>query len=212
MFKDREDAGKRLAKALEGYKNKDVLVLGIPRGGVIVAYYVAKRLNAQFSVVVARKLPYPNNPEAGFGAVAEDGSKFMFDYASSELPQEIIDRITREQTQEAKRRVEIFRGGKKLPEIRGKTVILVDDGIAMGSTMRAAILLCRRRKAKRVVVAAPVSGPDVARELTNEADEVVVLETPRFFQAVAQSYENWYDVPDEEVVEIMGRWEREQRK
>lgn len=203
MFKDRKDAGERLGRALERYKGKDVLVLGIPRGGVIVAYYIAKHLDAQLDVVVSRKLPYPHNPEAGFGAVAEDGGVFMFDYAKSELPRDVIDDIVKEQIREARRRVAVFRGKRPLPEMKGRTVILVDDGIAMGSTVRAALMLCRKRKAGRIVVAAPVSGPEVAREMESEADEVVVLEKPNYFQAVSHAYENWSDVSYGEVLDIL---------
>jgi predicted phosphoribosyltransferase len=165
-------------------------------------------LKAKLDVIVSRKLGYPYNPEAGFGAVAEDGSTFMFDYARGELPKATIDAVLEEQKREAKRRVKVLRGGRPLPDIRGKTIILVDDGIAMGSTMRASIMLCKKRGAKRIVVAVPVSGEDTAREIANEVDELVVLEKPAFFQAVAQVYENWYDVPDDEVIRIMAKASR----
>lgn len=208
MFTDREDAGDELAKALEKYRGKKVLVLGIPRGGVVIAYRVAKRLNARFDIIVSRKLPYPQNPEAGFGAVAEDGSTFMFPHVTQELSGEAISRILEEQGREAARRVEVLRGGRPLPEMEGKTVILVDDGIAMGSTMRVSVMLCRKRGAGKIIVAVPVAGERVAREIESEVDELIVLEKPEFFQAVAQVYENWYDVPDDEVIEIMEKASR----
>lgn len=207
MFEDRKDAGERLGRALEKYKDKDVLVLAIPRGGVEVGYHVAKYLNAGLSILVSRKLPFPHNPEAGFGAVAEDGSAFIFGDADRWLSKETIDEIVEEQKEEIERRIAVLRKDKPLPEIRDKTVILVDDGIAMGSTMRAAIKLCKNKKAKKIIVAAPVSGENVAEEIGRMVDEIVILEKPRFFQAVAQVYRNWYDVPDREVIEIMERWD-----
>ena len=207
MFGDRKDAGEKLAKALAKYKDKDVLVLSIPRGGVEVGYQVAKYLNAEFSLIVTRKLPFPDNPESGFGAVAEDGSTFIYESYSYYLSEETINKIIREQKQEIERRIDVLRKGMPLPEVQNKTVILIDDGIAMGSTMSASIKLCKNRKAKKIVVAAPVSGEEMADKLGKMVDEVVILERPRFFQAVAQVYRNWYDVPDREVIEILEKWD-----
>lgn len=208
MFEDRKDAGEKLAKALAKYKDKDVLVLSIPRGGVEVGYQVAKYLNAEFSLIVTRKLPFPDNPESGFGAVAEDGSTFIYESYSYYLSEETINKIIREQKQEIERRIDVLRKGMPLPEVQNKTVILIDDGIAMGSTMSASIKLCKNRKAKKIVVAAPVSGEEMADKLGKMVDEVVILERPRFFQAVAQVYRNWYDVPDQEVIEILEKWDK----
>ena len=205
MFKDRKDAGEKLARALEPYRDRDAVVLAIPRGGVEVGYEVAGYLNACFGILVARKLPLPDDPEAGFGAIAEDGSTFLVEHARAWLPEETIARIISEQTEEIERRIEVLRGGNPLPEIKGRTVILIDDGIAMGSTMRAAIAMCKNKGAGRIVVGVPVTGEDRASEIGRLVDEIVVLEVPRFFRAVAQAYENWYDVPDEEVLEIVRR-------
>jgi predicted phosphoribosyltransferase len=210
MFEDRKDAGEQLARALGKYKDRDVIVLGIPRGGVEVGYYVARYLRARFSMVVSRKLPLPDDPEAGFGAIAEDGSTFLIERAASQVPEKEILEIQEAQKLEVLRRVRTLRKGRPLPDLKGKTVILVDDGIAMGVTMLAAILLCRSKQAKKVVAAAPVAGEDVAAEIAEIVDELVVLETPVFFQAVAQFYEHWCDVPDSEVLAIMERWEKEQ--
>ena len=211
MFEDRKDAGKRLAKALTKYRNKDVLILAIPRGGVEVAYKVAEYLNAELNLLVSRKLPFPNNKEAGFGAIAEDGSTFIFKDAYMWLSEEKIEEIKMEQIDEVRRRIEILRQGKKLPGIKGRIVILIDDGLAMGSTMRAAIMLCKNKGAKKVVVAAPVSGEDIAREIEEIVDEIVILEKPVFFQAVAQVYKNWHDVTDSEVIEILNSWQSRQQ-
>jgi len=208
MFEDRKNAGQKLARALQKYKDEDVLVLAIPKGGVEVGYQVAKYLNSDFFMIISRKLPYPDNPEAGFGAMAEDGSTFIIDYAARGLSPDMIARIIKEQNQEIKRRITTLRGGKPLPEIAGRTIILVDDGIAMGSTMRAAISLCKNKKAKRIVVASPVAGRSTTAELAEIVDDVVILEQPVFFQAVAQVYANWYDVSDQEVIQIMEKWEQ----
>jgi putative phosphoribosyl transferase len=203
MFNDRKDAGQKLGKALINYKGLDALVLAIPRGGVEVGYYVAEKLEIPLSLIVVRKLPFPLNPEAGFGAIAEDGSIFFVDSAYSKKSLKVTKEIIEGQKRELKRRIEDLRAGKPLPEISGKIVILVDDGIAMGSTMQAAIMLCRNRNAKKVVASAPVAGPATVKELDKVADDVVVLEKPPFFRAVAEVYRRWYDVGDGEVIRIM---------
>lgn len=211
MFKDRKDAGEKLAKALEKYKNKRPLILAIPKGGVEVAYQVARHLNVNFkdfSLIISRKLPYPDDPEAGFGAIAEDGSSFIFPDTEKFLSKREIKEITKKERQEIKRRIKILRKGKSLPKISNRIVILIDDGLAMGSTMRVSIMLCKKRKARKIIVAVPVSGKRVAEEMEKIADEVVVLEKPEFFQAVAQVYKNWYDVSDKEVLEIMEKWRK----
>lgn len=210
MFADRREAGRKLASALEKYKDKGGLVLALPRGGVEVGYEVAKYLKADFSILISRKLPFPDTPEAGFGALAEDGSIFLAADAQYWLPKEILNKIIKEQRQEIKRRIAVLRKSEPLPELNGRTVILVDDGIAMGSTMRAAIMLCQARKAKKIIVAVPVSGKKAAEEIRKLVDEMIVLEKPEFFQAVAQVYQNWYDVSDTEVLEIMEKWQSRQ--
>jgi putative phosphoribosyl transferase len=208
-FTDRTDAGRRLAEALEHYRDQGALVLAIPRGGMEIGYRVARHLRADLSIIIARKLPLPDHPEAGFGAVAEDGSLYLDQAAAGWLPRDAVQRIVREQEEEIRRRITALRQGRPLPPIAGRTVILVDDGIAMGSTMRAAIILCRHRKAVRIVVASPVSGANTAGEFEGLADEVVILTRPHFFRAVAQVYEDWYDVSDKEVIAILKKWHRE---
>ncbi len=209
MFEDRRDAGRRLARALERYRNSDAIVLGIARGGVEVGYEVARHLGTDFSLLICRKLPFPDNPESGFGAIAEDGSLFLNEYAARGLPPEVIRNIIRQQEEEVRRRIRSLRDNEPLPDLRGRTVILVDDGIAMGSTMMAAIRLCRKAGAGAVVVAVPVAGERMSDEIAGLVDDMVVLEVPPIFYAVAQVYRNWYDVPDEEVQAIMARWRAE---
>ncbi len=206
IFKDRSDAGKHLARALMRYKDEHPLVLAIPRGGTEVGYEVAKALDADFDLLIARKLPFPDNPESGFGAVAEDGSLYIIPYYAEILDPSLIASIIEYQKEEIKRRIARLRGGRELTPVEGRTVILVDDGIAMGSTMRAALDYCRRNGAAKVVVAAPVSSPRVKEEFEKIADDVVILSTPPYFRAVAEAYERWYDVSDEEVLQIMRRF------
>lgn len=208
MFKDREDAGKQLGRALEDYRSEDTLVLAIPRGGVEVGYQAARHLGAEFSLVIARKLPFPDRPEAGFGAVAENGEVVLLEGPAARVPENQQQRIIREQRAEIKRRVNILRDGDPLPPLEGRTVILVDDGIAMGSTMRASIQLCRERRPGTLVAAVPVAGARVKAQIAQLVDDLVVLETPPMFRAVAQVYEHWHDVSDSEVLEIMDRWEK----
>jgi len=210
LFEDRKDAGKKLAKELARYKGKSVLVLGIPRGGVEVAYEVAKYLDAELSILISRKLPLPFNPEAGFGAIAEDGSTLIQKDTHSWLSREEVEEIIREQKLEVDRRIKALRKAKPLPRIKGRIVILVDDGLAMGSTMKVSINLCKNKEAGKIIVAVPVSGESTAREIGDMVDEIVVLEMPPFFQAVAQAYTNWRDVQDSEVIEILQRWKSKQ--
>lgn len=213
MFKDRKEAGRKLASALMRYKGKDAVVLAIPRGGVEVGYEVAKALKALFfSVLVVRKMPFPDDPEAGFGAIAEDGSIILLEGAMSRLSEDIIERVKKEQYSEIKRRVAVLRSSQPLPDIGKKTVILVDDGLAMGSTMLAAVAYCRNKKAAEIIVAVPVSGEEPARLVGESADRIIILEKPAYFYAVAQGYENWYDVPDEEALNILKAYNRENKK
>lgn len=212
MFKDRKDAGQKLGKALEHYKHCDGLILAIPRGGVEVGFYVAQQLNLPLSIVIVRKLPFPDNPESGFGAIAEDESTYfiskVYDWLSFDKIQKVID----EQKEELQRRIEVLRQGNPLPHITGKTVLLIDDGIAMGSTMQAAVMLCRNKKAKKIVIAAPVTGMDTAMEMARIADDVIIIEKPTDFCAVADHYENWYDVSDREVIDIMRKLILEEKR
>jgi len=205
MFYDRTEAGKKLALKLNKYqKNKKVIVLAIPRGGVPVAFEVAKKLKVPLDLIIVRKLPMPDNPEAGIGAVSETGEIFWHPQAKL-YPKEAIKKILSEQKEEIKRRIKVLRKGKGLAALKDKIVILIDDGLAMGSTMRAAIKTVKKEQAEKVVVAIPVAGREILKIIKSMADEVVCLEVPSFFQAVAQVYENWHDLSDQEVTEIMGK-------
>jgi predicted phosphoribosyltransferase len=210
VFKDRKHAGRELSKKLLHLRAVNPLVLAIPRGGVPVGYEIAKALQADFSLIIVRKLPFPYNPESGFGAIAEDGSSIILNQAKSIFSSRTIERIKEEQKKEIQRRIQVLRGGNPLPEIANRTVMLVDDGIAMGSTMLAAIQMIKNQKPKSLIVAVPVSSPEIGRAIDNQGavDETIILEQPRYFRAVAQVYENWRDIPDYEVISIMKEWQR----
>ena len=212
MFADRKDAALQLAQALDHYKGKNALVLGIPRGGAETAYYVARHLDAEFSLLISRKLGHPMNPEYAVGAIAEDGRIYISPYAKGEVSEDAVKSVAQEQKKEIERRIKILRKGKPLPELTGRTVILTDDGIATGATVFAAIEMCKKRHAGKIVVAAPVSGPDVEEQFRNKADEVVILEKPEFYHAVSQVYETFNQLSDEEAIEFLERGEKEREK
>jgi putative phosphoribosyl transferase len=211
IFTDRKDAGVELGKLLERrYKDKNVLVLGIPRGGVLVAYEVANVLHAELSVVITKKLPHPLHPEFAVGAAAEDGSVFLTSSARN-LGAPTVQEIVKAQSEEIKSRIQRFRKGKSLPEMFNRIVVIVDDGIATGSTIVPAIKLCKNRKASRVVVASPVSGENYVTEINLLADEVVIAEQPEEFYAVGQVYRDFHHLADEEVVSVLEDFERKMR-
>lgn len=209
MFRDRKDAGEQLGRALEQYRNQDVLVLGIPRGGAETAYYVAKYLNADLSLVITRKMGYPFNPEAAFGAVAEDGSIYISEAAKNELSTEEINAVLQQQKQEIERRIQTLRRGKPLPPMKGRTVIITDDGIATGATLFATIALCKKNEVAKIVVASPIAGKRMETILRSKVDDFVILEIPPFYSAVSQGYEDFYNLTDEEALAFMDKWERE---
>ncbi len=185
MFQNRKDAGEKLALALEKFKAENPIILAIPRGGVEVGLQVAMKLNMDFSLIFVRKLPFPDNPEAWFGAIVENGSTFIFENAYYWLAGENIEKIRQQQIVEIDRRIKALRGGNSLPDMKGRTVILIDDSIVMGSTVRAAIELCKNREAKKIVVAVPVAGREAAEKISSKVNELVVLKISRYFRAVA---------------------------
>ena len=211
MFQDRKDAALQLAKALEKYKDTGAIVLGIPRGGAETAYYVARHLHADFSLLVSRKLGHPSNPEYAVGAIAEDGSVYLNENAQAGITPEILDELKEKQQKEIARRIQALRHGEPLPNIKDKTVLLVDDGIATGSTVFAAIRMCRHKGAAKIVVAAPVSGKDKKQQLLQEADEVVVLLTPDLYYGVSQAYVYFRNLSDLEAVDFIERWKKEEQ-
>ena len=203
MFTDRRDAGIQLASALSSYCGRpDVVVFGIPRGGVVVAWEVAKSLRAPLEVVIIKKLGYPGNPELALGAASPDAFFLNEDLASS-VPKSYIDEEVRSKQREARDRVTLLRGSHKPIEVASKVAILVDDGVATGASMMLAIKVLRSMKPSSIVVAVPVAPPDSINELKLVADEVVVVLQPRDFFALGQFYSDFTQVSDEETKEIL---------
>ncbi|MEQ1886432.1 MAG: phosphoribosyltransferase [Bryobacteraceae bacterium] len=202
LFHDRMDAGKQLAQELANYRNrKDVLVVGLPRGGVPVAGVVADALGAPLDIIVVRKLGVPWDPELGFGAIAEGGVRFL-DHEfirMSRLTGQDIDAIIDQQQHEIQRRQLVYRGGRTMENVMGKTVIVVDDGVATGGTMIAAVRAIREAGASRIIVAVPVGPETTLRILRREADTVVCLHIPKHFFAVGAWYRDFEQTTDEEV-------------
>jgi len=204
-FFDRREAGRALARALEAYRDRQPLVLALPRGGVPVGVEVARALGAPLDVLVVRKLGAPFQRELGLGAIAEGGATWMNQPIWDELAlaEETIAEVAARERREVERRVRRYRGGRALPDVRGRTVLLVDDGLATGGTAHAAVRALRQLGAGRVVLAVPVGPPSTVEELRAEADEVVCLETPEPFAAIGLWYEEFDQVTDEEVVAML---------
>ena len=207
-FPNRAEAGRFLAVKLSKYAGReDVIVLGLPRGGVPVAYEVARALRVPLDVFIVRKLGVPGFEELAVGAIASGGVRVLNEDVARALPNvdEIIESVTAKETAELERREQSYRNGRPAPELGGKTVILVDDGLATGATMRAAVKALRQRGTAKIVVAVPVGPPDTCREFEDEADEVVCASEPEFFQAVGQYYEDFSQTSDDEVRELLAR-------
>jgi putative phosphoribosyl transferase len=204
-FRDRADAGRQLARELERFRAEEPIVLGLPRGGVPVAFEIANALGAPLDVVVVRKLGVPSQPELAMGAVGENGALVVNKRVvrlAGVTGAQLVAAEARER-EEVVRRARRFRGSRPALRLDGHTVIVVDDGIATGSTARAALEVAREHGASRVVLAVPVAAPDSLEQLAKLADEVVCLHAPRGFFAVGQWYENFTQVSDEEVTMLL---------
>jgi len=206
IFANRKEAGQKLAQRLRKYTNRgDVIVLGAPRGGVPVAFEIATDLKAPLDVFVLRKLGVPGREELAFGAIASGGVRIL----NRDIVEGLgitgldIERVTRAEKQELERRERAYRGGKAALDVSGLIVILVDDGVATGSTMKAAIRALRQMKPARIVIAVPVAPPSTCNQLQFEADELVCLEMPEPFYGVGQFYSDFSQVSDEEVKELL---------
>lgn len=211
MFKNRVDAGRRLASKLARYRGQDLVVLALPRGGVPVAYEVAHALDAPLDVLVARKIGAPGYPELGVGAVAEDGAFYLNDDLIGRLgvDEGHLQETAREELAELERRVRAYRGDRPLPDVRGRTVILVDDGLATGATVRAAVRALRPKDPLAVVLAVPVCAAATVADLHDELDDAVCVLTPHDLQAVGVWYEDFTQTTDDEVVSLLDEARRE---
>src|SRR5216117_3385613 len=206
VFQNRAEAGRQLAEKLDKYAGRDdVIVLGLPRGGVPVAYEVAKRLHAPLDVFIVRKLGVPGFEELAAGAIASGGVRVLNEDVVRAIPYatEAIEAVTAKETAELQRREQIYREGRPAPALRDKIAILVDDGLATGATMRAAVKALRQQGAAKIVVAVPVGPPDTCHEIEEQTDETICLSTPEFFQAVGQYYEDFSQTTDEDVRELL---------
>ncbi|MBM3127319.1 MAG: phosphoribosyltransferase [Chloroflexi bacterium] len=206
LFHDRTDAGKQLAARLAFLKNQpDVIVLGIPRGGIVVAAEIARALNAPLDVFLAHKLGAPFNPELAIGAITSTGEVLLDESLVIELrlSQKEIAREIEHQRKEIARRLAIFRGKRAPLDLKNKTVVIADDGIATGSTMLAALRALRQAQPARLILAIPVGPPETIQRLARESDQVVVLDTPEPFWAVGRFYAQFDQTSDEEVIALL---------
>jgi len=206
IFKNPQEAGQQLAEKLTPYKNNNqAIILGLPRGGVVVAYEVSKVLNLPLDIIVTRKIGAPNNEEFAIGSISEEGRGVFDEEAISEqmISKEYIDNQVKKEKKEIKRRLEKYREGQKPLDLKNKIAIIVDDGIATGSTVRAAINSAIEKGAKNVVVATPVIARDALKKISQEADEIIYLHAPILFYAVGQFYKDFTQTEDETVVNLL---------
>ena len=206
-FRDRADAGRQLADRLRSFRGRDVVVLGLPRGGIPVAFEVAKALCAPLDVLVVRKLGVPFQPELAFGAIGEDGARVVNDAVVREafLGDEDMSRVEETERAELQRRAERFRKGRDRVALTGRIAVIVDDGIATGATAKAACQVARAHGASAVVLAVPIGPDDITARFAGYADDVVCLQTPAVFYAVGQGYQNFTQTSDDEVVALLDR-------
>ncbi|MEE9593885.1 MAG: phosphoribosyltransferase [Candidatus Hydrothermarchaeales archaeon] len=204
VFKDRLEAGEILAEELEKYRGVEGVVLAIPRGGVVLGYVIAKALDLPLDVIITRKIGAPGNPEFAIGAVAQDGTKILNENTMIDLgiSQEYIEENAAEQIEVIARRMEYYRGSD-VYDLKGKTAIVVDDGLATGHTAMAAVKYVRKLGPSKLVFAVPVGSPYAVEKLKLLVDECICPETPRNFQSVSQFYEQFKQVSDDEVVELL---------
>lgn len=206
VFTDRRDAGKKLAAKLVHYlKKQNTIILALPRGGVPVAYEVAKALHLPLDVFIVRKLGVPFNPELALGALAWEGTIVFNDNIVNglDIQEDVIQAVVDKENKELIRRNALYREGRDFPDIRAKTVILIDDGLATGATASAAIMALRKKNPDRIIVAVPVGATSTCEHLRQEADEVICLDQPTPFYAVGQVYKDFTQTTDEEVKTLL---------
>jgi len=206
LFRNRTEAGRELARKLSEYASRnDVIVLALPRGGVPVAFEVAQALHAPLDVFIVRKLGVPGREELAMGALASGGVRVLNDEVVDRLdiPERMIDMVTDEESQELQRREQLYRGNRPPIDVQNKVVILVDDGLATGSTMRAAVAALRRQEPAKIVVAVPVGAAETCDDFRREADDAICARTPEPFNAVGLWYDDFSQTSDDEVRELL---------
>jgi putative phosphoribosyl transferase len=203
-FKDRNEAGQKLAKVLAPLIDKETVVYALPRGGVVLGYEIAKTLKLPLDIIITRKIGHPAQPEYAICAVAEDGHELCNEIERTGVDEKWFAKAKKEQQQEAKRRHTVYRADLKIPVVDGKTAILVDDGIATGLTIRLAIGELRHLNPKRLIVAVPVAPADVVEQIQKTVDKLVMLDTPVIYAgAVGNYYENFPQIEDGEVIKLL---------
>jgi putative phosphoribosyl transferase len=212
LFKDRVDAGQKLAEALSKYKGQDVIIFALPRGGVVLGYVIANTLNAPLDIIITRKIGYPGNEECAVCAVAEDGHMICDSNGVSLVDAQWLDEQAEKEKDEAKRRREAYTKGRVPPRAEGKIAIIVDDGVATGLTLRLAIQELKHRNPKKIVVAVPVASPNAAEKILQETDELITLNIPPCFYAVGAHYERFPQLTDDDVIRFMEKANRSRQK
>ena len=210
LFEDREDAGRQLAERLAPYRDERPVVFALPRGGVPVGFEISRYLDAPLDVIVARKLGAPGQPEFGIGAVAPGGVRVLNERAVQvlDIPGDYLDWVSDRESTEVTRRLQLFRNDRPYPDLGARTAILVDDGLATGVTARAALLALRRLNPRQLVLAVPVCAPQTAELLRPETDDLICLLAPTELEAIGLYYQNFEQVPDEEVIRLLKEAQR----
>ncbi|MFA5128777.1 MAG: phosphoribosyltransferase [Patescibacteria group bacterium] len=210
IFKNRVEAGQKLAETLKKFKDaQGTLILALPRGGVVVGFEVAKTLSLPMDIIVPRKIGAPGNPEFAIGAITEQGVG-IFDemvIGTYGITESYLQNEIKKEKAEAERRLKLYRGTRPPLDLKNKTVIIVDDGLATGMTMRAAIKTAKKLRAEKIIVAIPVTSPEAAELVKKEVDEIIYLEAPAFFGAVGSFYEEFGQTTDEEVIDLLKKSE-----
>lgn len=213
-YRNRESAGQDLAKRLQSYTNRpDGVVLALPRGGINVAFEVANALNLPLDVLVVRKLGAPDQPELAMGAIASGGVRVLNQelLRQSQISNERVESVAKQEAKELERQERLYRNGRPPLVLEGKTVILIDDGLATGATMRAAVAAIREQNPKQIIIAVPVATPSMCREMENEVEEIICVKTPEPFISVGTWYDDFSQTTDEEVTELLSRAEKKQQ-
>ncbi|MFC1609224.1 phosphoribosyltransferase [Patescibacteria group bacterium] len=211
IFRDRQEGGQKLISEIEKYKgNPNAIILGLPRGGVVTAFEISSALNLPLDIIAPRKISAPGAPELAIGAITEDGELILNESVKGyKIDPKYLETETENQKKEAERRLKVYRGERPPLILKDKIAIIVDDGVATGATMRAAIRSAKKSQAKKIVVAIPVIAQDSLEIIKNEVDEMIFLDAPPLFGAVGAFYENFSQTEDAEVIQLLNKQENQ---